>query len=477
MSASPRILIIGAGPTGLGAALRLQELGHADWLLLEAREVVGGLASSVVDREGFTWDLGGHVVFSHYERFDRLLAETLGDAWVEHEREAWAWMRGRFVPYPVQNNVWRLPTDDVLRCLIGFAEAARRHRAGPAETFREWVLTHFGRGLAEVFLLPYNFKVWGYPPEQLGVDWMGERVARVDVRRVLENLVQRRDDTGWGPNARFRFPLRGGTGAIWCAAARELPTERVFLGREAVAVDPGARTVTTSDGRSERYEVLVSTLPLDRLLGMLEGEPGLTTEADRLVHSSTHVIGLGCMGRPPESLRTKCWIYFPEPAVPFYRATVFSNYSPHNVALPGEQWSLLFEVCESPAKPVAGETLVDDVIAAARASSLLPAGARIVSRWHRRLEYGYPTPFLGRDQVLAPLERRLRELGIYSRGRFGAWKYEVSNQDHSFMQGKEAVDHALLGAEEVTCFEPARVNGAGRPSRPVAERGSVRVRG
>ena len=52
--------------------------------------------------------------------------------------------------------------------------------------------------------------------------------------------------------------------------------------------------------------------------------------------------------------------------------------------------------------------------------------------------------------VLAEAERALHARNIYSRGRFGAWKYEVSNQDHSLMQGVEAVDRILSGAAERT---------------------------
>src|SRR3954454_7211671 len=62
---SPRIVIIGAGPTGLAAGYRLQELGHEDFVILEANDYVGGLATSFTDDKGFTYDIGGHVMFSH----------------------------------------------------------------------------------------------------------------------------------------------------------------------------------------------------------------------------------------------------------------------------------------------------------------------------------------------------------------------------------------------------------------------------
>jgi len=47
---------------------------------------------------------------------------------------------------------------------------------------------------------------------------------------------------------------------------------------------------------------------------------------------------------------------------------------------------------------------------------------------------------------------------VFSRGRFGGWKYEVSNQDHSFMQGVELVDRLVRGEPEITYFDPARAN-------------------
>jgi protoporphyrinogen oxidase len=445
-----RILVLGAGPTGLGAAWRLTEHGHDDWHLIDGAPQAGGLSMSVVDGAGFTWDLGGHVLFSHYRYFDQLMTQALGDAWFEHEREAWVWMRERWVPYPFQNNIWRLPDEDLIRCLEGLVEIQRTRPDAPPAHFAAWLQQAFGRGLCDVFMYPYNFKVWAYEPHTMGTTWMGERVATVDLARILRNLVLRRDDVSWGPNAKFRFPQHGGTGAIWESLARQLPPGRLTLGRTAVRLDTADRVVHFTDGTHERYDALVSSMPLASTLRLASDLPALRPLADRFVHSSSHIVGVGFEGEPPEALRTKCWMYFPEGDTPFYRVTVFSNYSRHNVARPGAQWSLMAEVSESPAKPVQQATLVDDVIAGFRRCGFIDARTPIVTRWHRRLPYGYPTPWLGRDEVLDQVQPVLESRGILSRGRFGAWKYEVSNQDHSAMQGVEAIDRLLLGTPEST---------------------------
>jgi protoporphyrinogen oxidase len=300
-------------------------------------------------------------------------------------------------------------------------------------------------------MLPYNRKVWAYDPSALDVGWVGERVATVDLSRLLRNLVLRWDDVTWGPNSTFRFPLEGGTGAIWRAVCGRLPAQRIHFKQAVAAVDLVNRAVRLENGDETRYDYLISTMPLDLLLKRLAGRVDLAALSQRFVHSSSHIVGVGLDGQPPPSLETKCWIYFPEARVPFYRATVFSNYSRNNVARPGAQWSLMGEVSESSEKPVDASRVVDEVVDGFAVSGFIDRGA-VVSRWHRRIEHGYPTPWLGRDGVLEPVDNALRQAGIFSRGRFGAWKYEVSNQDHSVMQGVEAVDHLLQGRAERTYF-------------------------
>src|ERR1700676_1565084 len=159
-----RIAIIGAGPTGLGAAHRLHELGVKNFKVFEKEHHPGGLASSFRDPAGFTWDIGGHVQFSHYSYFDELMDKLLGEAWLHHEREAWVWMRERFIPYPFQNNIRHLPAEEMRDCLRGLIACLRAKSEKLPENFEEWIYRSFGEGIARHFMLPYNFKVWAYRP-------------------------------------------------------------------------------------------------------------------------------------------------------------------------------------------------------------------------------------------------------------------------------------------------------------------------
>jgi hypothetical protein len=128
-----------------------------------------------------------------------------------------------------------------------------------------------------------------------------------------------------------------------------------------------------------------------------------------------------------------------------------SNFSRNNAPADGPFWSIACETSSKPEEEVDPAALIAWAERAMRVS-FLPPGQTIVSRWYRRLSYGYPLPCLKRDQFLQEVQPGLRRSGILARGRFGGWKYETSNQDNAFMQGVEAVDSVLFGTEEISYF-------------------------
>ena len=444
-----RIVIIGGGPTGLGAAYRLHELGYENWALYEKSDYLGGHACSHVDDHGFVWDEGGHVIFSHYPYFDKLVDDMLGAEENQLVRESWIVKENSWIPYPFQNNLRYLPKSLQVSCLLGAAKAAAETNHQESSNFRDWILATFGEGIAEAFMFPYNFKVWTTPLEQMSKSWMAERVSVVDFKRLLENVILERDDVAWGPNNKFRFPRYGGTGEIYRRMAQRFP-DRVKTGKELVAVDAAGKRVSFSDGSGDTYDVLISTGPLDLLVRMLKpAEGGLMDAVAELHHNNLLVLGLGLEKKIDTG---KCWIYFADDDMPCYRATYFSHYSPFNVPKGDtERYSSLmcemsFRVGETPDPAKEIDRVVDYLI---RAKILEESDrSRIVSRYHRTVAYSYPIPTLGRDRALATLQPALRGKEIYSRGRFGAWRYEIGNMDHSVMMGVEAVDHVLAGAKE-----------------------------
>jgi len=154
-----------------------------------------------------------------------------------------------------------------------------------------------------------------------------------------------------------------------------------------------------------------------------------------LIHNSGIVTGIG-IERPLTKDAEKCWMYFPETPPRFYRLTHFSKYSANNVP-DGDVSRFASYMCEISILIQTGRFDPED-------------RKRIVSRFAIAQEYFYPIPTIGLKESLLVIHPLLESLGIFSRGRFGAWMYEIGNMDHSVMQGMEVVNRILgLGPEKV----------------------------
>lgn len=435
-------VIIGAGPTGLGAAHRLCELGIHDFIVLERNPYVGGLSASFKDKQGFTWDIGGHVVFSRYKYFNNLLDDLLGQDKLEHQRIARVRMAQQWIPYPFQNNIRHLPKNMVWECVQGLLQ----ERSAELHTFHDWITYVFGPGIAKFFMLPYNFKVWATPPELMHYSWIGERVSVVSLESVLKNLILEQDEVTWGPNNNFHFPLHGGTGDIFNRLAARVQ-DHIQLEQEVVHIAPQEKVLTLASGLKIQWKNILNTAPLDILTKawICPENTALHKAASLLEHNSVYVSGIGVDGLRHDPT---CWMYFPEDNCPFYRVTNFHNYSPNNVAHPGQQMGFMSEVSSSNYKTENIPTMQDKIMAGLQATTLMHTNDNVVSTWDMQVDYGYPVPTLGRDQALSLLQPWLEKQGIFSRGRFGGWKYEVANMDHSVMQGVEWAERMVLDKAE-----------------------------
>jgi protoporphyrinogen oxidase len=438
------VAIVGAGPCGLACGRELSRLGHEDWTLYERWSYAGGHSASHVDAAGFTWDEGGHVVFSHYGEFDKLLEEALGDEVHEHERSSYVLLGDRWVPYPFQNNLRHLAPDDAYDCLLGLIDAPG---ANGSDDFATWMEGTFGGGITERFMRPYNTKVWAVPPEHMSSSWIAERVSVVDYRRALRSVLLGADDVGWGPNNTFRFPRQGGTGEIYRRIAATLG-DHVRYEHELVGVDVANREVRFANGTTAGYDALVSTMPVDKLVALVDDCPGDVREAAAsLEHNGAWIVGVG-YERPLVDDRS--WLYFADPEVPFYRATNFAKYAAANV--PGSDTtrysSYMTETSYSDRLPRQRDGLEESVLQALVATGLADPDAPVASLHTIEIDYAYPIPTRDRDAALAVVQPWLMGRDILSRGRFGSWRYEIGNMDHAAKMGIDAAGYVLEGRPE-----------------------------
>ncbi|MGC5264063.1 protoporphyrinogen/coproporphyrinogen oxidase [Streptomyces cyaneofuscatus] len=462
---TPHIVILGAGPCGLACADELVRLGHREWTLLEAAPTAGGLASSVTDPAGFTWDLGGHVVFSHFGEFDRLLAELFDvEELLHHDRSSFVRFRDRWVPYPFQQHLHFLPAEDAQECVRDLLDVSqRRGGASPGATdFASWLQDMYGSALVERFFDPYNSKVWATAPAAMASSWVAERVAPASPDEVLAAFTRKAPPTRrWGPNATFAFPARGGTGAIWRRLAARLDG-RLRTNARVSAVDSASRTVTLDGGEEIGYDHLVATAPLDQVIAMTESAPEhIRRAAGRLRRTTVAMVGLGY--RSPTA-DPRSWLYFPQPDVPFYRATNFSKYAPANV--PGSDTatfsSWMTEISMTPGTPVDHDALIRSSDRALRRHGLVPEDAPLASAHLELLPYAYPVPTRDRDAVLSTVMPWLEEHEIYPRGRFGTWRYEIGNMDHAVKMGIDIARRLVAGAAEELLVPTPRLSAGSR---------------
>ena len=462
------VVILGAGPTGLAAAL---ELG-VDSLLLEKNSTVGGWCRSVQDG-GFTFDYAGHIMFSNDPQVLMLYERLLGANIHWQNREAWIYSKSVHTRYPFQGALYGLPPEVLKECLTGAIEArfgplkkpvlvnaasgasassaanALQTQAAP-QNFEEFIYKVWGAGVAKHFAIPYNRKLWTVPLNEMETSWLGGRVPLPDLEEMIEGALQPVAKP-MGPNARFGYPLRGGFQALMDGFLPLLEGD-MELEAQVVAVSPGRKSVILSDGRQFRFNSLISTMPLPRLVEAMGAEaPDFVREAARhLRHVSVRCVNLG-IGRA--DLTDKHWIYYPEDTV-FHRIFVQGNASPHCNAPGG--FGLTCEITYSPDKPlpVDGEALVQRCIDDCVRVGIIRADDPVWVSNQVDMPYAYVVYDHARAAQVKIIREWMAAADIVLAGRYSEWQYY--NSDHAFVAGRKAAELALaMNAQGSPLLAPA----------------------
>ncbi len=445
------ILILGGGLAGLAAAWHLARLApDVPRLVLEKDAEAGGLARTR-HVDGFTFDFTGHYLHLRDPGTTAFVHELLGDRLAPVERRAYIHAHGVRLDFPFQANLHGLPRDVVARCLVDFVKASRE-AAPPSEgtmPFGQWARRVFGDGIAEEFMIPYNTKLFGTDPDAITAEWVAWSVPRPDLEQVVRGALGIKN-AGMGYNPSFLYPREGGIGILPAALAARVSSD-LRTGAEVVSVDARDRRVVLKGGEVLPFTRLVSTLPLPFLLSRLRGmdhcdgrrdpktHPATLAElAGRLKWTAVAELALG-IARPGVADGAH-WIYFPDPAVPFYRVGFPSNVTP--AMAPAGSSSLSIEFRHEPgAPPPAAADLLARARPALEAAGILRADDRILVQDVAVLDPAYVLFDARCTATTKEALARLRHQGIDSIGRFGRWTY--SYMERALIEGREAAERAV----------------------------------
>ena len=483
-----KIVIIGAGPSGLTAGLELIKKGYSV-TILEATGAIGGISQTVRHNDQRI-DIGGHRFFSKDERVmawwrqilpyqgkpsldDRKLGrkgrtveggpdpEKTDEVFLIRRRVSRIYYNHRFFDYPISFSFRTFRNMGIGNSFTaGCSYLASCVRKLPEDSLENFYINRFGRKLYAMFFEGYTTKVWGRTPAEISADWGAQRVKGVSIAALLANAFGKMLPGGnkkveTSLIEEFYYP-KYGPGQLWETVAKKF-TEKggtLLLHREVTELERDGQKITgvrCADGTFFPCDAVFSSMPLKQLVPALKDAPEDVAEiaaglpyrdfvtvgllVDRLnLKNETRIPTLG--GIVPD-----CWIYVQDPGVSMGRIQIFNNWSPYMLKDPEHTvWIGLEYFCQEGDAfwNLPGKEAVRLAVSELKKIGVLDKKAGILDRCRIRIKKAYPAYFDTYSRIDTLVEYLDGFDNLFCIGRNGQHRY--NNMDHSMLTAFTAIE-------------------------------------
>ncbi len=384
-----------------------------EWLILERSGVTGGLATQFKSGE-YWFDYGGHYFHFQDKPKVKTLVERFG-SFKEYKRKSKTFLLNRYIPFPVQFHLSYLPAAEKKEILVQMLTAAEQMEKNPVEarTMADFLYNHFGIKLTELFFKPFLSKYYNTPVQELTANMDRGSIPVPDAQRVVEGYRGKTfGQTGYNPVILYPVPsLR--------AFIQTYSTPiggGIQLNRKVVEIDIKKRVVKTTGG-DYRYDELVSTMPLNRLLDVIRPS-GIFPSSNALKHTSTLLVNV-VLKRKRKRFH---WVYLAEKKFPFYRAGLYAGH-PHPVCY------LERNIASGGSSEIDRAAIARDIAFTLKELNVIKDASEMVYFDARVIPVSYVIFDRNWHSVVPPLLEQLRAHHIHSIGRYGTWNYSSMSND------------------------------------------------
>lgn len=285
------LTILGGGLSALSLAYFLQDRSDISKItLLEKEKTIGGLCRTF-ETNGIEYDVGPHIIFSKDKEILDFMNGLLGENNEKHRRSNRILHKKAFVQYPFENDLSKLPDEDKAYCVNAFMH--NPYENYNAKNMLQFFLKTFGEGITNLYLRPYNEKIWKFDPSFMDTQ-MVDRIPKPPKEDILKSASGETID-GYTHQLYFTYPKQGGTAAIVQALREKLsgkveiltncPVESVRKTEKGFEVVAGGKTFV-----SDR---LVSTMPLGEFTALYNAEkPAEVVSAAQNLRSNAIAISI-----------------------------------------------------------------------------------------------------------------------------------------------------------------------------------------
>jgi len=259
-----KVIIIGGGIAGISLAYYLQkkkEIGKIS--ILEKDNKIGGLCRSFKFKK-IIYDIGPHIIFSKYKDILNQNINLLKNNIVKIKRSNKILYKKKIrIKYPFENQLSKLPNNDLKYVLKTFVN--NKHASIKPKNMHEFFLKTFGKGITDLYLAPYNKKIWKLDPSKLDMQ-MVERIPQPPIKDII-NSAKGKKTEGYKHQLFFYYPKKGGIQKLIDAYKSQLGSNvKIHKNIIIKKINSSKKELFFKKNRKNNkanYDLLINTSPLN----------------------------------------------------------------------------------------------------------------------------------------------------------------------------------------------------------------------